>query len=55
VLFKTYPGLHHLFIPVEGGDKVTPAVYAVPGHVTEEVVDDIGYWIVEYVPQYQVR
>jgi hypothetical protein len=32
-------------MPVEGGGKATPAVYAVPGHVAEEVVNDIAAWI----------
>lgn len=45
VQFKSYPGLYHLFMPVEGGKKATPAAYTVPGHVTEEVVNDIGRWI----------
>ncbi|HJT58619.1 MAG TPA: alpha/beta fold hydrolase [Ktedonobacteraceae bacterium] len=46
VQFKSYPGLHHLFMLVEGG-KATPAVYAVLGHVAEEVVNDIARWIKE--------
>jgi dienelactone hydrolase len=45
VQFKSYPGLHHLFMPVEGGGKATPAVYAIAGHVAEEVVNDIAHWI----------
>ncbi len=32
-------------MPVEGGQKATPAAYTVPGHVVEEVVNDIGCWI----------
>jgi uncharacterized protein len=45
VQFKMYPGLSHLFMPVEGGQKATPATYNVAGHVAEEVVNDIGGWI----------
>jgi dienelactone hydrolase len=40
-----YPGLSHTFMPVEGGQKATPATYTVAGHVAEEVVDEIGSWI----------
>jgi uncharacterized protein len=45
VQFKMYPALSHLFMPIEGGQKATPATYSVAGHVTEEVVNDIGNWI----------
>ncbi|HLX55546.1 MAG TPA: alpha/beta fold hydrolase [Ktedonobacteraceae bacterium] len=45
VQFIMYPGLSHLFMPIEGGQKATPATYNVAGHVTEEVVNDIGSWI----------
>ena len=45
VQFILYPGLSHLFMPVEGGQKATPATYTVAGHVTEEVVNEIGSWI----------
>jgi hypothetical protein len=38
-------GLFHLFMPVEGGGKATPASYNVPGHVTEEVINDIAQWV----------
>jgi hypothetical protein len=34
--------LYYLFMPVEGGGKATPASYSVPGHVVEEVIDDIA-------------
>jgi fermentation-respiration switch protein FrsA (DUF1100 family) len=40
-----YPGLSHLFMPVEDGQKATPATYTVAGHVAEEVVNEIGSWI----------
>ncbi len=45
VQFKSYPGLYHLFMPVEGGGKATPAAYSVPGHVVEEVANDIVQWV----------
>ena len=45
VQFKSYAGLSHLFMPFEGGEKSTPAVYNVPGHVIEEVIQDIAQWI----------
>ena len=45
VQFKLYPGLSHLFMLVEGGQKATPATYTVAGHVAEEVVNEIGSWI----------
>jgi hypothetical protein len=45
VQFKSYPGLFHLFMTVEGGGKATLASYNVPGHVTEEVINDIAQWI----------
>lgn len=45
VQFKSYPGLSHLFMPVEGDRKAIPADYNVPGHVVEEVINDIALWI----------
>ena len=45
VQFKSYPGLSHLFMPFEGGEKSTPAAYSVPGHVVEEVIKDIAQWV----------
>ncbi|HYT35225.1 MAG TPA: alpha/beta fold hydrolase [Ktedonobacteraceae bacterium] len=45
VQFIMYPGLSHLFMPIEGGQKATPATYSVAGHVAEEVVNEIGSWI----------
>jgi len=45
VQFLLYPGLSHTFMPVEGGQKATPATYTVADHVAEEVVNDIGSWI----------
>jgi dienelactone hydrolase len=45
VQFHMYPALSHLFMPIEGGQKATPATYNVAGHVAEEVVNEIGSWI----------
>ncbi len=45
VQFILYPGLSHLFMPIEGAQKATPATYTVAGHVAEEVVNEIGSWI----------
>ncbi len=45
VRFVLYPALSHLFMPVEGGGKATPATYSVAGHVAEEVVDKIASWV----------
>jgi dienelactone hydrolase len=45
VQFIMYPGLSHLFMPIEGGHKATPATYTVAGHVAEAVVNEIGGWI----------
>lgn len=45
IQFLLYPGLSHTFMPVEGGQKATPATYTVVGHVAQEVVDEIGRWI----------
>jgi len=43
VQFKLYAGLNHLFMPGDG--KSTPAEYQTPGHVAEEVVNDIADWV----------
>lgn len=40
---KMYPGLNHLF--VAGTGPGSPAEYARPGHVAQEVVQDIADWI----------
>jgi dienelactone hydrolase len=45
VQFLLYPGLSHTLMPVEGGQKATPATYTMAGHVAEEVVNEIGNWI----------
>jgi dienelactone hydrolase len=43
VVFKSYPRANHLF--VEGEGKSTPAEYQTPGHVAQQVVEDIAAWI----------
>jgi dienelactone hydrolase len=43
VTFKTYPGLNHAFTPGEGVSS--PAEYQIPGHVPDDVLDDIATWI----------
>ncbi len=43
VTFRDYPDLNHLFIT--GSGPSTPAEYAVPGHVAQQVMDDIATWL----------
>jgi hypothetical protein len=43
VTMKSYPTLNHLF--AEGEGKSTPEEYQMPGHVSEEVIDDIAQWM----------
>jgi dienelactone hydrolase len=43
VRLKCYPKLNHLFM--ESERKARPADYEKPGHVVEEVVDDIAEWV----------
>ncbi len=43
VRLKSYPKLNHLFM--EGEGKAKPAEYDKPGHVAQEVVDDIARWV----------
>ena len=40
---RSYPSSNHLFMPGEG--RQTPADLTRPGHVAEEVVEDIARWI----------
>lgn len=47
ISFKLYPNLNHLFIA--GSGVSTPAEYNQPGHVTQEVIDDISEWITKQV------
>ncbi|MFC7133310.1 MULTISPECIES: alpha/beta fold hydrolase [Salinibaculum] len=40
---ETYPSLNHLFVPGEG--QSSPEEYTRPGHVSEDVVRDVGEWL----------
>lgn len=42
VEYKSYPELNHFFIKSESG---TLGEYTIPGHVSEEVIDDLSNWI----------
>lgn len=48
VTFKVYPSLNHLFIAGEGPSQ--PSEYSVPGHVAQEVIDDIAAWVAALPP-----
>jgi len=41
--FKSYPKLNHLFIT--GEEKSRASEYGIPGHVDEQVIDDLAGWI----------
>jgi dienelactone hydrolase len=43
VTLKTYPSLNHLFMA--GTGVPTNTEYLIPGHVAEEVIDEISSWI----------
>lgn len=43
VTFKSYPKLNHLFAAGEG--RSTPAEYQKPGHVDQQVIEDIATWV----------
>jgi fermentation-respiration switch protein FrsA (DUF1100 family) len=43
VEYKLYPDLNHLFIT--GKEKCRPEEYLIPGHVADEVIDDIIAWV----------
>lgn len=43
VVMKSYPSLNHLFMSGEGASM--PEEYRTPGHVAEEVMDDIANFI----------
>lgn len=45
--FKSFPELNHFFITSEGPNKGTVKEYSIPGHVDEQVIEDIGKWINE--------
>ena len=48
VTFKVYPALNHLFIAGEGPSQ--PSEYSVPGHVADEVIEDIAAWVAALPP-----
>lgn len=43
VTLKSYPKLNHLFVAGEG--KSSPAEYQKPGHVDQQVIEEIAAWI----------
>ena len=43
VTLKSFPGLNHLFMPGQG--VPTPAEYANPNHIAEEVIDTVAMWV----------
>lgn len=43
VEFKLYPKLNHLFM--EGEDPSSPNEYALPGHVSAKLIEDITAWV----------
>jgi dipeptidyl aminopeptidase/acylaminoacyl peptidase len=43
VTFRSYPKLNHLFVAGEG--KSTPTEYEKPGHVAEDVIEEIASWV----------
>ncbi len=43
VTLKSYPKLNHLFVAGEG--KSTPAEYQKPGHVDQQVIEDVTAWV----------
>ncbi|MNO35824.1 Alpha/beta hydrolase family protein [compost metagenome] len=43
--FKLYPGLNHFFVNYEGADAGTAAEYNTPGMVEQQVISDMGQWI----------
>jgi dienelactone hydrolase len=42
---KFYPSYTHLFNPGAGSGPASPADYEKPGHVSDDVIDDIAKWI----------
>ncbi|MFX3636516.1 MAG: alpha/beta fold hydrolase [Candidatus Pristimantibacillus sp.] len=45
--FKLYPGLNHFFVDYDGPGAGTIDEYSYPGKVSQEVIDDIGKWILK--------
>ena len=52
--FKSYPGLYHSFLRTPDGKMATPTIYAIPGHVEAEVIEDIARWIGEVAARQHV-
>lgn len=46
-MFISYPGLNHFFVAYEGAGEGTLTEYENPNHVDENVIQDIGGWILE--------
>ena len=43
--FRFYPTLTHLFMTGAGSGPASPSDYAVPGHVSRQVIQDIVQWV----------
>jgi len=43
--FRFYPALTHLFMTVASSGPASPSDYAVPGHVSMQVIQDITQWV----------
>jgi uncharacterized protein len=43
--FRFYPALTHLFMSGTGSGPASPSDYAVPGHVSTQVIHDIVLWV----------
>lgn len=43
--FRWYPALTHLFMTGAGSGPASPSDYAVPGHVSTQVIQDIVEWV----------
>ncbi|MDP4152115.1 MAG: alpha/beta fold hydrolase [Bacillota bacterium] len=49
-VFKSYPGLNHLFMEYKGGDpsvEGTVNEYSYPAHVSQNAIDDIGDFVLK--------
>lgn len=45
VEYRLYEGLNHFFVDYDGPDAGTVNEYSIPGHVSEQVIDDIADWV----------
>lgn len=43
VTYRSFPGLNHLFMPIEG--ESTGGEYAIAGHVAPEVIEAVASWV----------